>query len=289
MRRLAITLVLFSGGLCLQGQGVTADLPDAPDAQPMMQGDAEMEQMMTNSGMTQAPPCTPTNTPPVKGQAKTAPGGKNGKPPCIPLFDPYEPFVNGQMITPMTVRQKGLLAVHNVINPFNLLTIGGTAAFDIGIDAHTAYGPGVRGWAKDAGYSLAQDVQGEGLGTFAITALTHEDPRYHRMPHAPIKKRVLHAILHTYVSQHDDGRPMPNYETLVGFPLCAELSDLYVPGIATNIKSTAARVAIAYAGNPGDDLITEFLPDVASHIHLRVVFVQRILNRVATGQTGVGP
>ncbi len=30
-----------------------------------------------------------------------------------------------------------------------------------------------------------------------------------------------------------------------------------------------------------DNFITEFLPDIASHIHLRVVLVQRIINQVA--------
>ena len=53
------------------------------------------------------------------------------------------------------------------------------------------------------------------------------------------------------------------------------------PGIADDIKSTGARIAIGIATNPADDLITEFLPDIAKHIHVRIVFVQEILQQVA--------
>ena len=32
------------------------------------------------------------------------------------------------------------------------------------------------------------------------------------------------------------------------------------------------------------DQLTEFLPDVARHIHVRVIFVQRILNQISNSQ-----
>ena len=67
-------------------------------------------------------------------------------------------------------------------------------------------------------------------------------------------------------------------------PICAEISNLYVPGVNGNGPSTAARIMTGYATEPVDNLITEFLPDVASHIHVHDIFVQRILNKMATGQ-----
>jgi hypothetical protein len=39
-----------------------------------------------------------------------------------------------------------------------------------------------------------------------------------------------------------------------------------------------------YATDPVDNLITEFLPDVAKRIHVRVIFVQRVLNEVSSDQ-----
>jgi len=102
-----------------------------------------------------------------------------------------------------------------------------------------------------------------------------------------LKHRIWHAVEHTYVSQHDDGRPMPNYATLLTYPLSAELSNLYVPGLQTDVKSTARRVAVGIALDPTGALTAEFLPDVARHIHINIRFIQNILNSMATGAPSV--
>src|SRR6202034_1928753 len=57
---------------------------------------------------------------------------------------------------PLTPRQKFILAAKNVSDPANLLTIGGLSAITIAADAHTADGPGLRGFARNAGVSLSQ-------------------------------------------------------------------------------------------------------------------------------------
>ena len=86
------------------------------------------------------------------------------------------------------------------------------------------------------------------------------------------------------IAQSDTGRAMPNFSTLLTYPICAEISNLYVPGVHGNGPSTAARVMTGLATDPVDNIITEFLPDFAKHIHVKVIFVQQILNQVATDQ-----
>lgn len=182
---------------------------------------------------------------------------------------------------PLTVAQKGALAVRGVVDPFNLLSIGFFSSITIAENSHTAYGPGFRGAGRLTGYSLVGDVQGEFIGTFAIPALTHEDPRYRRMPGAPLSRRIAHALVHTIVTQHDDGSLMPNYSVLLGYPISNELSNLYVPGIETNGPATTKRILVGIATDPIGQIVAEFLPDVAKRIHIRVIFVQQILNQVA--------
>jgi hypothetical protein len=70
----------------------------------------------------------------------------------------------------------------------------------------------------------------------------------------------------------------------LGYPIGAELSNCYVPGIHADQASTVARIATGLATDPANNLITEFLPDVAKHINIRIIFVQRILNQVASQQ-----
>jgi hypothetical protein len=199
--------------------------------------------------------------------------------------NPYKRFLNTPAAVPLTPEQKARLAFRNLTNPFNALTIVGTAGYTIGSDAHTAYGPAWRGFGEDIGYSYLQDATGEFFGTFLISSLAHEDPHYHRWPKRSIPRRILHAVDQTFIAENDHGKMIPNYSALLTNPICAEISNLYVPGIAGDGPSTAKRILFGYATEPEDHLITEFLPSVASHIHVRVIFVQRILNRVSADQT----
>ena len=77
---------------------------------------------------------------------------------------------------------------------------------------------------------------------------------------------------------------MPNYGTLLTYPISAEISNLYVPGVHSDGPSTVARIVTGLATDPANNLLTEFLPDVARRIHVRIIFVQRIINNVATGE-----
>jgi hypothetical protein len=198
--------------------------------------------------------------------------------------DPLQFIVEPGNIKPLTPSQKAILAGRGVIDPFNLITIVGFSGVSVAANAHSAYGPGFHGWGLLIGYSLVEDIQGETTGTFLIPVIAHEDPRYHRLPGHPFAQRLLHAIGHTVVSQGDDGHIMPNYATLINYPLSAEISNLYVPGVATNAPSTFKRVAVGYATDPVGAIVAEFLPDVAKRIHIHILFAQQILNQIALGQ-----
>lgn len=189
---------------------------------------------------------------------------------------------------PLQAKQKAYLAVRDVIDPFNLVTILGYSGIAIASNAHTAYGPGFPGFGRLASYSLVEDMQGEFFGTFVIPSLAHEDPRYYRIPGRPFTHRLLHAVSHTVITRHDDGSAMPNYATLLTYPISAELTNLYVPGVAVNAPSTAKRISLGLATDPVGQIVAEFLPDVAKRIHIRIIFVQQILQQVAQGNTG-GP
>ena len=102
------------------------------------------------------------------------------------------------------------------------------------------------------------------------------------MPHAPLTSRIIYSVSRTVISRRDDGTPMPNYATLLNYPIGAVLSNQYVPGIDSSASSTVERIFTGYALDPVNNLLTEFLPDVASRVHIRIIFVQRILNNIAS-------
>ena len=196
---------------------------------------------------------------------------------------PYQQFLDTNVRIPMTASEKGFMAATNIIDLGNLATLVGSSGYYVATTPHSAFGPGWKGFGRNVGYSLVQDATGEFFGTFAIPVLTHEDPRYFRMPGAPVPKRILHALSHTIIAQHDDGTPMPNWAILGTYPATAVIANLYVPGVSTNARSTVARIGIGLASDPSDALISEFLPDVAKRLHIRVVFFQQILNNISAG------
>ncbi|HZY62475.1 MAG TPA: hypothetical protein VFE38_08110 [Edaphobacter sp.] len=259
-------------------------LPDAPDAASLQQ----QQVVVLAEAAERANGAKPARCSMINAIRPIQFDNRKGKRPlvvCRELIDPYQRFLDTNIVFPLTPQQKGYLAIHNLTTPGNLLTVAAISAFTVGTDSHSAYGPGLKGFAKNTGVSLLQGATGEFFGTFLIPSIAHQDPRYYRTPHGtPVKRRFFYAVSRTFVANHDDGSLMPNYATLLTYPINAELSNFYVPGIHSDASSTMARIAIGLGTDPVNNLITEFLPDVARHVNTRVIFVQRILNRIATSQ-----
>ena len=228
-----MAIALVGLGTASQAQNVTGaqrDLPDAPSALMSQSGVADGQPQVSSSdadgkvtdglvAVTPVRPCKDSDYAMDKMPLQ-------GPPPCMPE-DPISPFVTSVHVEPLSSTQKGVLAMRDVLDPFNFITIAGYSAIAVAVDPDSAYGPGIKGFAKLSAYGLAADVQGEFFQTFLIPSLVHQDPRYHRMPTASFRRRLWHAIEHTYVSQHDDGTKMLNYATLLTYPISAELSNLY--------------------------------------------------------------
>jgi hypothetical protein len=77
---------------------------------------------------------------------------------------------------------------------------------------------------------------------------------------------------------------MLNYADLAGFAIDDEIGNLYIPGRQTNFPASAERYGTGLATAPISNFITEFLPDVARHIHVQIVVIQQIINQVASGK-----
>jgi hypothetical protein len=208
---------------------------------------------------------------------------------CISDPEAFNVYLKQYAIHIYTPRELGGMAVRSVVDPFNLLTIAGTSAFSVATDSHSPYGPGFEGWGKLSGVSLTQDMTNAFLETFLIPSIDHQDPHYHRLPNASMKMRIAHCIYQPVWTDDDLGRGMFNYATVVGDVLGEAIDSSYVPYRAVGWGPSADRVAVNLVTTPIGNFVTEFVPDLASHINLNVVFVQRIINRVAVEEGGGAP
>jgi hypothetical protein len=307
LSRVLVLATLLLGRLLLgQQQTAPETLPEAPQPSVPSSRSAEgvINQKQTRGQRSNSQPGFPPVSPPAPGGMPVPPaarpnifGVRSGCLPdssspaeqrmsCRPDIPIFARFLDSATPLPLTPRQKFILAARNVSDPFNLLTIGGLSAISIASDAHTADGPGFRGFAKNAGVSLSQDMTGEFFGTFLIPSLAHQDPHYHRMPNLTVRQRILHVLDAIVVAQSDEGVPMFNYATVVGTIATNSLGNVYVPGRKHSFGASTARIATSLATDPIGNAITEFVPDLARHVNIQVVIVQRIINRVAIAEGG---
>lgn len=274
---LAALLGLGSSAWAGQAASAPAELPEAPQPQTAVQAAAPCPA----GSSAQSAAADPGK---AAGNADSQTGAQPATAPCTPRPPAnywFSRFLNGPEVKPLTPKEKARLAMRNVLDPFNALTILAEAGIAVGADAHSVYGPGMAGYGRYVGVSFTQDLTGEFLCTFLIPSIVHQDPHYHRMPNASIPRRVRHAITQVLWTQGDNGRGMVNYADLVGAAASDEVNNLYVPHRETNLPATAARWGIGLATAPIDNFVSEFLPDVARHIHVQVVVIQRIINQVA--------
>lgn len=205
---------------------------------------------------------------------------------CDPDRDIFGNYLKQDAIHIYSPGELGRIAIRGVIDPFNLLTIGGTSFLSVVTDSHSLYGPGVKGWAKLSGVTLTEDMTGEFVGTFLIPAIDHQDPHYHRMPNASLRRRILHCAYQPFWTTSDTGKGMVNYSTIAGSIIDEAVDVTYVPYQEVGWGPGAERIASGWASTPIGNFVTEFLPDVASHVNFKVVFIQRIVNRVALEDGG---
>lgn len=207
---------------------------------------------------------------------------------CGKASSPFVRYLKNPDVVPLTARDNLRSAVKDIIDPFNLMTIGADSAIGVASNSHSPYGPGFWGFSKYAGVSLTEDMTGEFFGTFLVPSLMHQDPHYHREPFVSMKRRIFHAITQVIWTQSNTGRPMLNYANIFGGIATAVVSNTFVPGPGRQgFSNTSQRLAIAFATSPSGNLVEEFVPDIASRINLHVVIFQRILNTVSIEEGGV--
>lgn len=308
-------LLVFGPGLSSTAQ---TPLPNAPWPQPdaiaLLTGSADAAAPALGSGVAPAPvadPGAPQETfPPTPRPSRSGLNLPGLEPNYVPTprrciehicserspqrlccertpnyFGDYLSENAAQIYTP---RQLGMMAIRGVIDPFNLLTIVATSAFSVATDANSPYGPGLKGWGKLSGVTLNEDLTSEFVGTFFIPSLDHQDPHFHRLPNAPMQLRILHCIYQPFWTQNMTGQGMVNYSNIAGAIIEEAVDVTYVPFQKVGWGASADRIATNYATMPIGNFVTEFVPDVARHINLHAVFLQRIINRVAV-EEGSGP
>ena len=173
---------------------------------------------------------------------------------------------------PLDTRQKFNLAFHSILDPVNFLATGGIAGGNQITGRFSGYGPGAEGYAKRYGAAFADDAISRILGSAALPALLHQDPRYFYKGTGGGRSRALYAVTRAVITRGDNGKAQPNYSRILGSFASGAIANAYHPAADRGVGLTISNGFIDIAGTAADGLLREFvfrrltpkLPDYAT-------------------------
>jgi len=177
----------------------------------------------------------------------------------------YKP---GELLCSLTTKGKFFLFIEDTIDPVTFLGAAFNAGIDQAEDSSPSFGQGTAGYGKRFGAEMAGDASGEFFKEFLYPSIFSEDPRYYRLGHGTVKRRLLHAVGHIVVAHQESGRLMFNFSEWLGTASTVELSNTYLPNNKVGVGPLARSMSYSFAQDAGFDVLREFWPEIAKRLKL---------------------
>jgi hypothetical protein len=177
----------------------------------------------------------------------------------------YKP---GLALCSLEIKDKLILFARDSVDPVTFLTAGFDAGISQAQNNDAPFGQGSAGYAKRLAASYADQVQFRFFKEFTYPTVFSEDPRYYRLGEGSGGRRLLHALGHTFVAYHDNGKPMFNISEWLGDASGESLSNVYHPGAQRGFAPTARSVGYDLGIDAGFDIVREFWPELARKLRL---------------------
>ena len=130
---------------------------------------------------------------------------------------------------PLTAKQKFALATHEALDVEDYFLYGALAGLWQADNDQPTYGRTVKGYAKRYALATADGTSETFMVNAILPSLLHEDPRYYRLGHGSVWRRISHALSRTFVTRSDGGNARLNVSEIGGTAAAAGLSNLYHP------------------------------------------------------------
>jgi len=108
-------------------------------------------------------------------------------------------------------------------------------------------------------------------GTFQapLAAILHEDVRYIPTSHHGFRRRAIHAILYSFLTYNDKGRPTLNIANLTAFYASTAVTTAWLPGIQNAAKYTFSNASEQIALSFPLTVVQEFWPEIRHYVFRR--------------------
>jgi hypothetical protein len=186
----------------------------------------------------------------------------------------YKP---GTLLCSLEPRDKFILFAHDAFDPLSFLGAGFFAGIDQAQNRDPTFGQGTEGYGKRFGVALAGQTSFRFFSDFAYPTIFSEDPRYYRLAHGSGEKRLLHAVEHTFMAHHDNGKHMFNFSEWMGAATAVAVSDGLHPGNEHGFGAAAKWASFGVITDMGFDVLREFWPEIARK--LRIPFREKPIDQ----------
>jgi hypothetical protein len=179
----------------------------------------------------------------------------------LPAFN----SVIGGKAEPMTPGQKFHLFFKGIFDPYQFAIVAVDTGLQEAEDSYPGYHHGIPGLLRNYGAAYADDFDGNLFGNAILPSLLHQDPRYFRLGHGTIKRRLWYSITTSVRTKGDDGKWEPNYSNVLGNFIGGAISNVYYPAANRGVELTIDHALTVTAEGSVGALLLEFYPDIAQH------------------------
>ncbi len=166
-----------------------------------------------------------------------------------------------QPVRTLSAKEKLELRILRVASPTTQFSVFAGAAIDQWQDEPHEWGQGWAAYGKRVASAEGVDLSYNAIGATS-DLIFRLDPRYRRMPNAPMTTRIWNAIAQEFVAYKDSGGRMINVSTLSGSYGSAFISNTWEPASENKISDAFVRGSWSIATKTGGNVVREFLPDV---------------------------
>lgn len=163
----------------------------------------------------------------------------------------------------LELKDKFVLFLQDTYDPISLLSSGISAGLDQAGNRDPTFDQGASGYGKRYAADFTSQTISRFFKDFAYPAIFSEDPRYYRLGDGSARKRLGHALEHTFIARRDNGKRMFNFSEWLATASSAGLNNFYHPGNSPGFAPAARGVGYSIVQDMGFDVLREFWPEIA--------------------------
>jgi hypothetical protein len=177
-------------------------------------------------------------------------------------------FKPGAKLCALELKDKFVLFIEDSVDPVTFMVTAFNAGLDQAADHDPTFGQGPSGYGLRFGANFADQASFKFFKDFAYPSLFSEDPRYYRLSQGGGKRRLGHAMKHTFIAHRDNGMRMFNFSEWLGTITAVTLSNAYHPGNERGFLPAVQGISLSITEDMGLDILREFWPEISRKFKL---------------------